>query len=255
MRGDLRSYAARGMIRYGFERGFPFRTQLAEIRNEEGRLVEFIGTFFLVLTIGCTVASGDAARAAGDRRGADGDGLRRRPHLRRALQPGGHAGRLAARTSAPAARRGCPTWSPRSPARRRGRGRWRCSSGRKPRPPAVNRELDAWHAALVAEFLFTFALVLRRAQRRHRQGDDRQFVLRPGDRLHRAGRRVRRWRNLRRRVQSGRRESDPTSFTCCSAAGRSGISGFIWSGCFAGGAAAAYVFKLQNPEPDMIAAR
>jgi aquaporin Z len=51
-------------------------------------ITEFIGTFFLVLTIGCTVigAPGRSDSAARHRRGAHGDDLRRRSHFWRALQ-------------------------------------------------------------------------------------------------------------------------------------------------------------------------
>ena len=47
-------------------------------------IVEFIGTFFLVFTVGQTVKSPDtaAACAAGHWVGSDGDGLCRRPFLR-----------------------------------------------------------------------------------------------------------------------------------------------------------------------------
>jgi hypothetical protein len=45
--------------------------------------------------------------------------------------------------------------------------------------------------------------VLGGAQRRHEQEPDGQLLLRPGNRFHRPGRRVRRRRDLRRRVQSG----------------------------------------------------
>ncbi len=59
-------------------------------------VVEFIGTFFLVLTVGMTVigtASGVIPHA-GDRLGADGHDLRRGTHLGRTLQPGRDSGRL-----------------------------------------------------------------------------------------------------------------------------------------------------------------
>ena len=56
-------------------------------------IAEFIGTFFLVLTIGCTGIGAGAGVIAplADRCGADGDGLRRRAHFRRTLQSGGDA--------------------------------------------------------------------------------------------------------------------------------------------------------------------
>ena len=58
-------------------------------------VVEFIGTFFLVFTVGMTVKSPDAAGPgpAGHRLGPDGHGLRGRPFLGRPLQPGRDPGR------------------------------------------------------------------------------------------------------------------------------------------------------------------
>ena len=54
-------------------------------------IVEFIGTFFLVFTVGCTVIPpGAEAKPHRHRVGADGHDLCRRPHLWWALQPGGH---------------------------------------------------------------------------------------------------------------------------------------------------------------------
>ena len=119
-------------------------------------LTEFIGTFFLVSTIGYTVIAPGARRhgAARHRRDADGDDLRGRPRLGRALQPGGDAGGVPARQAAPRPT-SFPTGSRRSPA---------------PRSAAVivlfmkgNPAVDADDSpdvtrALVAEFLYTFAL-------------------------------------------------------------------------------------------------
>jgi hypothetical protein len=55
--------------------------------------VEFIGTFFLVLTIGSTglAAAPGVIAPLGHRGCADGDDLHGRPHLGRPLQPGSHA--------------------------------------------------------------------------------------------------------------------------------------------------------------------
>ena len=50
-------------------------------------VVEFIGTFFLVFTVGMATNPEDRRRSAGatgHRRRIDGDGVRRRPHLRAA---------------------------------------------------------------------------------------------------------------------------------------------------------------------------
>ena len=57
-------------------------------------VVEFIGTFFLVFTVGMTVKGPDGAGAgrAGDRVIADGDGVCRRPFFRWPLQSGGDSG-------------------------------------------------------------------------------------------------------------------------------------------------------------------
>ena len=57
-------------------------------------VVEFIGTFFLVFTVGQTVKGPDTCStcAACDRVGADGDGLCWRSFFGRALQSGGDAG-------------------------------------------------------------------------------------------------------------------------------------------------------------------
>ena len=56
-------------------------------------IAEFIGTFFLVLTIGCTGIGAGAGVIAPARhwRGLDGDDLCWRSYLRRALQSSGHA--------------------------------------------------------------------------------------------------------------------------------------------------------------------
>ena len=54
---------------------------------------------------------------------------------------------------------------------------------------------------LIAEFLFTFALAWVVLNVATAQGDPGKLVLRARDRVHRRGRRVRGWRHLRRRVQ------------------------------------------------------
>ena len=51
-------------------------------------VVELIGTFFLVLTVGTTGQCRVGGRTAGHRGGPDGDDLRRGPRLGWALQPG-----------------------------------------------------------------------------------------------------------------------------------------------------------------------
>ena len=61
---------------------------------ERKLVVEFIGTFFLVFTVGMAVANAGDSGTAGDRLRADGDGLRRGSHLGRPLQPSREHGRL-----------------------------------------------------------------------------------------------------------------------------------------------------------------
>ena len=53
--------------------------------------VEFIGAFFLTFVVGVAALSGSVFTPLAARH-PDGHDLRRRPHLRRPLQPGGDAG-------------------------------------------------------------------------------------------------------------------------------------------------------------------
>ena len=118
-------------------------------------LVEFIGTFFLVLTVGMTVIDPGAGqpRAAGHRLGVDDHGLCGRPCFRRPLQSGGHAGRVAAR-ALPAAGRAAAICFRRCWA-----AAWRpCSTLRLKGDPTVTPAEIKIVPALVAELVGTFAL-------------------------------------------------------------------------------------------------
>ena len=115
--------------------------------------VEFIGTFFLMFTVGMASATAGKPRAAGDRRRADGHGVRRRSHLRRALQPRRQHRGPAARQAARAAT-GSRT-SSRRPSRRSSPA---CSSARSDYGPATDLAVAGAGKMLIVEFLFTFAL-------------------------------------------------------------------------------------------------
>ena len=106
--------------------------------------------------------------AAGDRRGADGDDLRRRPYLRGPLQPRGHASAVLLRGRLPASEV-VPYMVAQLVAAALAAAAvvLFLKKPRHAQAPFIRRSA----AGLAAEFLFTFALVLGRAQRRHGQGD------------------------------------------------------------------------------------
>ena len=116
-------------------------------------LTEFIGTFFLVATIGFTVMRRRRGPgAARDRRGADGDDLRRRPRLGRSLQSGGDARRVHPR--ALHATDVIPYWIAQILAGAAAAVVVLFMKGN----PAVEMMVPDVTRALIAEFLYTFAL-------------------------------------------------------------------------------------------------
>ena len=164
-------------------------------------IAEFIGTFFLVLTIGCTVLAGDRAMIPPLAIGAA---------LMVMVYAGGH---MSGAHFNPAVTIGvwlrgrCKTADvvPYIGAQVAGAvagRRWpRRSCGRTPpwTPPPLNMP-----RALIAEDALHVRACLRRAERRHVEEHAGQFLLWPGDWLHGADRRIRRRRHFRRRLQSGR---------------------------------------------------
>ena len=207
-------------------------------------VVEFIGTFFLVFTVGMTVKGPDAGALAALAIGSS---------LMVMVYAGGHfsGGHYNPAVTLGVTLRGKATWAEAIPY-------WGAQfaagvvaallvlfikGSATPAAAAAAAGTDySVPAKLLVEFLFTFALVYVVLNVRDRQGDSRQLVLRAGDRLHGRGRGVRRRAGLGWSVQSG---------------GRSGCRGGgalrewvnIWIPLvadFAGGAAAALLFNALD---------
>ena len=202
-------------------------------------LVEFIGTFFLVFTVGSTVIAPGAGRPRppGDRRLAHGHGLRRRPRLRRPFQPRGHALGLDPRQVRHQGRR--PLLD------RADRGRVRRGLDR-PQDQDAGRRAAARARRVEARVRRRVPLhvrpVLGRAQRRDLQGDGRELVLRARDRHdgHDGA--------LRGRAASrAARSTPPWRPGSPSWASRSGATtGSCSAGEVAGAVAAATAYKVVN---------
>ena len=164
-------------------------------------IAEFIGTFFLVLTIGCTVMAGGTTGVIPP--------LAIGSALMVMVYAGGHVsgahynpavtigvwlrGRCSAADVGPYI--GAQLAGARC---RRLRGEVPATGLRGRRRIAANIP-----RALTAEALFTFALVYVVLNVATSKATQRQFVLRPGDWFYRAVRRVRGGRHFRRRLQSG----------------------------------------------------
>ena len=120
-------------------------------------VTEFIGTFFLVLTVGLTVLGGTPLAPLAIGAVAHGHGLHGRPRVRRALQPRRDAGGVAPRQDP---FRGARRVYAQSVLRARWPRRSSCtrsSAGRSLRPPPRRRRSPG---ALTVEVLYTFALAL-----------------------------------------------------------------------------------------------
>ena len=117
-------------------------------------LVELIGTFFLVATVGFTVIEPGAgvARRVGDRLGADDHGLCWRPRFRRPLQPGGDAGGVDAGPVSDGGRAGL-----HDRPGRRGSDRGLLGHVHEGHKQGRRRQ-SGCGSAVLAELLFTFAL-------------------------------------------------------------------------------------------------
>src|SRR6516165_4305001 len=137
---------------------------------------------------------------ARDRGHPDGHGQRRRPHLRRSLQPRRDAWCLHPR-QVPSRR--CGPLHGRSGVRSRCRRLAGDVLQDRPGTLAVRRPVDGGSSC--GGVLLHFCAGLRCPQHSHREGDARQLVLRPRDWIYGHGRRVCGRRRLRWRVQSSRR--------------------------------------------------
>ena len=180
-------------------------------------------------------------RAAGDRLGADGDDLRRGPHLGGPLQPGRDAGRL--RSGAGARRPTSLVYMIAQVARRRWPRRSWCSY-LKGEPDGHGRCDPDVVPALHRRVPVHVRPGLRRPERRHGEGDGGQLELRPGDRLHGLAGAYRRRGGLGRGVQPGRRGRDRGD----GARPDRRRSGSTSSPTSPAAPSPAFVFKFLNPD-------